>query len=163
MRCALLILHIFVRENNLLLLLMIKINYPQFNFRIKEEENKEVIFDEVRKLWVRLTPEEWVRQNIIQFFLQELKYPASLFSIEKEIKLGDLRKRCDIIIYKNSLPWMIIECKEPNVLINQITLQQILRYHLALPVPYLCLSNGNEVYLFKKIDNAFKEIMEFPL
>lgn len=157
-----LILHIFVRENNLLLQSMIKINYPKFNFRIKVEENKEIIFDEVRKLWVRLTPEEWVRQNMIQFFLQELKYPASLYSIEKEIKLGSLRKRCDIIIYKDSLPWMIIECKEPNVPINQSTLQQILRYHLALPVPYLCLSNGTEVYLFEKTNNTFKEIIEFP-
>ena len=107
-------LHIFERENNLLHNSMIKINYPQFNFRIKVEESKEIIFDEVRRLWVRLTPEEWVRQNLIQYFLQELKYSASLFSIEKEIKLGTLRKRCDIIIYKNAVPWMIIECKEPN-------------------------------------------------
>ncbi len=157
------ILHIFVRKNNLLLLFMIKINYPAFSFKIKVEENKEIIFDEVRKRWVKLTPEEWVRQNMIQFLLQTAKYPASLFSIEKEIKLGDLRKRCDIIVYKASLPWMIIECKEPNVPINEVTLQQILRYHLALPVPYLCLSNGTDVYLFEKKQHSFIEIKEFPL
>jgi hypothetical protein len=89
-------------ENNPLHLLMIKINYPPFNFKIREEDNKEFIFDDVRKRWVRLTPEEWVRQNMIQFLLQAHQYPASLFSIEKEIKLGELRKRCDIIIYNQN-------------------------------------------------------------
>jgi hypothetical protein len=142
---------------------MIKIDYPAYNFKIKGEENKEIIFDEIRKRWVRLTPEEWVRQNMIQYLLQELKYPASLLSIEKEIKLGELRKRCDLIVYKNAAPWMIIECKEPNVAISQHTLQQILRYHLALPVPFLCLTNGNNVFLFEKIENQFKEIGAFPL
>jgi len=141
---------------------MIKINYPSFNFKIKGEASNELIFDEVRKRWVRLTPEEWVRQNMIQYLLQELNYPASLFSIEKEVKLGELRKRCDIIVYKNALPWIIIECKEPNVPITEKTLQQILRYHLALPVPYLCLTNGNNVFLFEKKDEQFKEIFSFP-
>ena len=155
-------LHKFVCENNVLLLFMIKIIYPAFKYRIKEEENKEIIFDEIRKQWVRLTPEEWVRQNMIQFLLQVPKYPAALFSIEKEIKLGELRKRCDIIVYKESAPWMIIECKEHNVPINEKTLQQILRYHQALPVPYLCLTNGTDVYLFEKTNNSFIEIKNFP-
>ncbi len=141
---------------------MIKVNYPPFRYNIKGEENKELIFDEVRKRWVRLTPEEWVRQNMIQYLLQVLTYPASLLSIEKELKLGELRKRCDVIVYKGVSPWMIIECKEPNVPLSEKTLQQILRYHLAIPVPYLCLTNGNNVYLFEKINNNFKEIGEFP-
>ncbi len=141
---------------------MVKVKYPEFNFRIKEAEGKELIFDEVRKRWVKLTPEEWVRQNMIQFLLQTMQYPAVLLSIEKEIKLGELRKRCDIIIYKDVNPWMIVECKEPNVPLSQSTLQQILRYHLALPVPYLCLTNGNSVFLFQKINNQFVEIEEFP-
>ena len=141
---------------------MIKVKYPEFNFRIKDAEGKELIFDEVRKRWVKLTPEEWVRQNIIQFLLQTIHYPAALLSIEKEIRLGELRKRCDIIIYKDVNPWMIVECKEPNVPLSQSTLQQILRYHLALPVPYLCLTNGNSVFLFQKINNQFIEIEEFP-
>ncbi len=141
---------------------MIKINYPPFNFKIKGEDSKEFIFDEIRKRWVRLTPEEWVRQNMIQYLLQELNYASSLFSIEKEVKLGELRKRCDIIIYKDAVPWIIIECKEPNVPLTEKTLQQILRYHLALPVPYLCLTNGNNVFLFEKRDEQFKEIFAFP-
>jgi len=141
---------------------MIKVNYPLFQYKIKGEENKELIFDEVRKRWVRLTPEEWVRQNMIQYLLQDLKYPASLLSIEKELKLGELRKRCDIIVYKDATPWMIIECKEPNVPLSEKTMQQILRYHLALPVPFLCLTNGNQVFLFKKVNNNFTEIGAFP-
>ena len=141
---------------------MIKVNYPLFQYKIKGEENKELIFDEVRKRWVRLTPEEWVRQNMIQYLLQDLKYPASLLSIEKELKLGELRKRCDIIVYKDASPWMIIECKEPNVPISEKTMQQILRYHLALPVPFLCLTNGNQVFLFEKVNHNFTEIGAFP-
>ena len=142
---------------------MIKINYPPFNFKIKGEDSKEFIFDEIRKRWVRLTPEEWVLQNMIQYLLQELNYASSLFSIEKEVKLGELRKRCDIIIYKDAVPWLIIECKEPNVPLSEKTMQQILRYHQALPVPYLCLTNGNHVFLFEKVANNFKEITGFPL
>jgi len=141
---------------------MIKVNYPLFQYKIKGEENKELIFDEVRKRWVRLTPEEWVRQNMIQYLLQDLKYPASLLSIEKELKLGELRKRCDIIVYKDATPWMIIECKEPNVPLSEKTMQQILRYHLALPVPFLCLTNGNQVFLFEKVNHNFTEIGAFP-
>ena len=141
---------------------MIKVNYPLFQYKIKGEENKELIFDEVRKRWVRLTPEEWVRQNMIQYLLQDLKYPASLLSIEKELKLGELRKRCDVIVYKDATPWMIIECKEPNVPLSEKTMQQILRYHLALPVPFLCLTNGNQVFLFEKVNHNFTEIGAFP-
>ena len=89
---------------------MIKIQYPKFDFRIKKEDGKEWIFDEFRKQWVRLTPEEWVRQNILQYLVQVKKYPASLIAIEKEITLGELRKRFDILIYRDAKPWMIIEC-----------------------------------------------------
>ena len=97
---------------------MITLQYPQFNFRIKEEDGKEWIFDEFRKQWVRLTPEEWVRQNMLQYLVQIKKYPSSLIAIEKEIAVGEMRKRFDILVYKNAVPWMIIECKEMNVALN---------------------------------------------
>jgi len=141
---------------------MIKIDYPNIDFKIKIVGNKETIFDEIRKRWVSLTPEEWVRQNIIQYLLHTVKYPAALFSIEKEIRLGELKKRCDIIIYNNASPWMIIECKEPTVVLNESTLSQILRYHLALPVPFLFLTNGIHNYLFEKKEDGFYEIKTFP-
>ncbi|MFP5043086.1 type I restriction enzyme HsdR N-terminal domain-containing protein [Parasediminibacterium sp. JCM 36343] len=142
---------------------MIKIEYPPYNFKIKAEKGKELIFDGARKRWVSLTPEEWVRQNFIQYLLQEIQYPASLIAIEKEIQLGELRKRCDIILYKKAIPWMIIECKEMNVPLTEKTVGQILHYHQAMPVPYLCLTNGNHVFIFEKTENSFREIKTFPV
>lgn len=127
---------------------MIKINYPNHPFNIKEENNKHFIFDEVRKKWVILTPEEWVRQNYIQYLIQEIKVPASLIAVEKQIRLNDITKRCDIIVYKNSKPWMIVECKEQYVAINENTLQQILGYNQQLNVHFLVLTNGNSTFVF---------------
>jgi hypothetical protein len=125
---------------------MIRLEFPNHQFRFKEENNKEFIFDEIRKRWVRLTPEEWVRQNFIQYLIQIKKYPASLLAIEKEIKLGELKKRCDIIIYKNAVPWMIVECKEPDVILDDKTAQQIFAYNMVLKATYLVLINGNKTY-----------------
>lgn len=122
---------------------MVTINYPSPDFKIKEENSKEFIFDEFRKLWVRLTPEEWVRQNFLQYIVQVKKYPASLIAVETEIKLNELRKRCDIIIYKNDKPWMIVECKEMNEPLNDSVLQQVLRYNISIPSVYLVITNGS--------------------
>ncbi len=130
---------------------MIRIAYPQNNFRFKEEDGKEFIFDEVRKQWLRLTPEEWVRQNFLQYLIQTKKYPASLIAIEKEIALGELKRRCDIIIYKNEKPWMIIECKEMNVSLNDKVVNQILNYNQSLDVHYLIITNGTEIFGFDTI------------
>ena len=141
---------------------MIKINYPNFSFKIKGEQINAAIFDEIRKQWVKLLPEEWVRQNFIQFLLQEMHYPASLIAVEKEIKLGSLSKRCDLIVYNNQAPWMLIECKAPKINISEETLLQALRYHQSVPVPFICLTNGTQVYLFEKQNQQFTEINEFP-
>ena len=123
---------------------MIKIEYPSYQPKIKKETGKEFIFDEVRKRWVILTPEEWVRQNFLQYLIQVKKYPASLIAVEKEIKLGDLKKRFDIVVYDtNSKPWMIIECKEMNVQLDTTVLDQVLRYNISLNAPFLVLTNGN--------------------
>ena len=122
---------------------MIQIDYPEPSFKIKKENNTEFIFDTIRKKWLVLTPEEWVRQNFLQYIIQVKKYPASLIAVEKEIKLGDLKKRCDIIIYKNEKPWMIVECKEMKVPINAKTLDQILNYNQTLAVQFLVTTNGN--------------------
>ena len=95
---------------------MIKIYYPPYPFKIKEEEpGKEFIFDEQRKQWVRLTEEEWVRQNFTQYLLQVKKYPSSYIAVEKKMKLGEMNKRFDILVYdKAAKPWMMIECKAMN-------------------------------------------------
>ena len=123
---------------------MIKIDYPPYQPKIKKENKKEFIFDEFRKRWVVLTPEEWVRQNFLQYLTLIKKYPASLIAIEKEIKLGELKKRFDIVVYDSyTKPWMIIECKEMNVPLDRTVLDQVLRYNINLQVPYLVITNGS--------------------
>jgi hypothetical protein len=141
---------------------MLQINYPDYNFRIKKEKNKELIFDEVRLQWITLTPEEWIRQNFLQYLINVKEYPKSLLSIEKIINLGELKKRCDIVVYKNDLPWMIIECKEMNIDLKVPVLEQILRYNIGLPVKYLVLTNGNKTFAFELSENGLMEINELP-
>lgn len=142
---------------------MLQIEYPIYKFKIKEENNREFIFDVIRKKWVRLTPEEWVRQNFIQYLLQVKKYPASLIAVEKEIVLVDLRKRCDIVIYKNGNAYMIIECKEKNVALSEAVLQQILRYNISLQVSILVVTNGNETYAAQIREGVVTELNELPI
>lgn len=141
---------------------MIRIQYPHFDYRIKKEGEKEWIFDEFRKQWVRLTPEEWVRQNILQYLVQVKKYPASLIAIEKEISLGELRKRFDILVYREARPWMMIECKEMNVAMDEPALKQALNYNITLQTPFLVITNGSHVYGFALKDGVMEEIFELP-
>ncbi len=141
---------------------MLKIVYPEQNFRLKQEDNKELIFDEFRKLWVRLTPEEWVRQNFLQYLVQVKKYPASLIAVETEIKLNDLRKRCDIIVYKEGKPWMIIECKEMNEPLNESVLQQVLRYNISIPSIYIVITNGSFTNAWLLNSGKAEDINDLP-
>ena len=142
---------------------MIKIDYPVYDFKIRKEKNIEFIFDAMRKRWLTLTPEEWVRQNILQYIVKVKNYPASLIAIEKEIYLGELKKRCDIVVYnRNTLPWMIIECKEMNEQLNTKVLDQILRYHITLSAKYLVVTNGSYCFGFEKREGQFYEIDELP-
>ena len=142
---------------------MIKIDYPVYDFKIKKEKNTELIFDAARKRWLVLTGEEWVRQNFLQYIVQVKKYPVSLIAIEKEIYLGELKKRCDIVVYsRDTLPWMIIECKEMNEQLNAKVLDQILRYHITLPAKYLVVTNGSYCFGFEKREGQFYEMNEFP-
>jgi len=142
---------------------MIKIEYPPYQPKIKEEKGKELIFDEFRKRWVILTPEEWVRQNFLQYLTQIKKYPASLIAIEKEIKLGELKKRFDIVVYDaDTKPWMIVECKEMNVALDKSVLDQVLRYNMALKVPYLVITNGSYCMALQLKENLMEEIDALP-
>lgn len=129
---------------------------------MKEEDNRKMIFDEFRKLWVKLTPEEWVRQNFLQYLVQVKNYPASLIAVETEIKLNDLRKRCDIIVYKESKPWMIVECKEMNEPLNESVLQQVLRYNISIPSVYLVITNGSFTNAWLLNDGKVQQISELP-
>jgi predicted type IV restriction endonuclease len=141
---------------------MIKIKFPKQQVQVRQREGVNEIFDIIRKKWLRFSPEEWVRQHMIHYLLLK-KYPASLIAIEKEIKLGELKKRCDIVVYtRQAAPFMIIECKEMNVPLSEKTLEQILRYHITLPASYLIITNGSHCYGFHKVKDQFTETNEFP-
>ncbi|MDP4255005.1 MAG: type I restriction enzyme HsdR N-terminal domain-containing protein, partial [Bacteroidota bacterium] len=96
---------------------MIRIYYPTHSFKIREpERKKEEIWDELRKLWVRLTPEEWVRQNFVQYLIQVKNYPSSYIAVERRMKLGELNKRFDLLVFdKTAQPWMLVECKGTDI------------------------------------------------
>ncbi len=129
---------------------MQKLNLPEFKFTIKEDGNKNLIFDEVRKQFVVLTPEEWVRQNFIKYLIHYLNYPIGLLSIEHNLKINTLQKRCDIVVFSKKLtPVLIVECKKPGVKIDQKVTDQIVRYNYKLRVPYLLMTNGLQHYCLK--------------
>src|SRR6478609_2809468 len=142
---------------------MIKIKYPSFKFQIKDAAGSEIIFDALRKKWITLTPEEWVRQNFIQYLLQEAKYPPSLIAIEKEIMLGELKKRFDVLIYNRShQPWMMIECKSTEINLDQKVLDQVLRYNISVPVQFMVITNGEYSYAFERKEGELLMLKELP-
>lgn len=142
---------------------MIKVNYPEPVFRFKEENGKELIFDFIRKQWLLLSEEEWVRQNFIQFLVQEMKYPIELIAVEKEIQLGELKKRFDILVYdRNHKPWMLIECKAGKISPDEKVFMQILRYNISIPANFLVITNGHFTYAWEKKGGELKEIMQLP-
>jgi len=139
-----------------------KLNFPTYTFRFKNSENKISIFDCIRKKFVILQPEEWVRQHCIQFLIQEKNYPISLINVEKELKVNKLSKRYDIVVFNpDGSIHLIVECKAPQITINQEAFDQIARYNLVLNATYLMVTNGinhyycqmdfkNECYQFLK-------------
>ncbi|MEN9349850.1 MAG: hypothetical protein RL372_828 [Bacteroidota bacterium] len=138
---------------------MIQVEYPNFAHQIKSLDQKEQIFDPFRKIWIRLTPEEWVRQNFLQVLVQKQGVPASLIAIEKEIKWGETKKRFDILVYKDTKPWLIVECKEMNVPLSELVLQQVLQYNSKLETQYIVITNGNDTFGFN-IKNQTPIVME---
>ncbi len=142
---------------------MVNINYPEPGFRIRQEDGKDLIFDSLRKKWIVLTPEEWVRQNFVQYLLQVKNYPATLIAIEKEINLGELKKRFDILVYdKNHQPWMMIECKAAAIKLDEKVLEQILRYNISIPVNYLIVTNGSRCFGWIRLAGKLDLITEMP-
>jgi hypothetical protein len=130
---------------------MIKIAFGQYDFRYRKENGKEQIFDDLRKKWVRLTPEEWVRQNWVKYILEHCRYPSSLIGIEKTLRLGELEKRFDLLVYDQShQPWLLMECKAQDVELSTSVLDQVLNYHQQIPATYLMITNGQLSYLWKK-------------
>ena len=123
------------------------LNFPKFSFRFKNSENKVSIFDAVRKKFIILQPEEWVRQHCVQYLVTEKKYPLSLINVEKEMTINNMRKRYDIVVFNTQGEvHLIVECKAPQIEIDQSTFDQIARYNMALKANYLMVTNGLEHY-----------------
>ncbi|HRL71602.1 MAG TPA: type I restriction enzyme HsdR N-terminal domain-containing protein [Flavobacterium sp.] len=126
---------------------MQKLNFQLYNFRFKNNENKVSIFDEIRKKFIILTPEEWVRQHVVQFLLEEKKYPKSLINVEKVLKINGLRKRYDVVVFNSDGSiFILIECKAPEIKITQATFDQIARYNMTMNAQFLMVTNGLNHY-----------------
>jgi hypothetical protein len=120
-----------------------ELTLPQYSFKIAGEPGKETIFDQIRRKYVKLTPEEWVRQHFVQYLIREGKYPPGLIGIEVPFKLNKLTKRIDILVHDRSgKPVMIIECKEPEIELDQEVFDQIVNYNMKFNVPFLVVTNG---------------------
>ncbi len=138
------------------------LNLPTYNFKLKNSQNKTLIFDKLRKKYVVLTPEEWVRQHFVHFLIDQKRYPETLIAIEKQLTINNLKKRTDILIFNSDgKPEVIIECKAPSIKISQKTFDQIARYNLQLKAEFLIVTNGlthfyckmdfkNKTYIFLK-------------
>jgi len=119
------------------------LNFPAFNFRFKNSENKVYIFDVIRKKFVVLQPEEWVRQHVVHYLISIKKYPLSLINVEKQLKVNSLSRRYDIVVFKpNGEIALLVECKAPQIAITQDTFDQIAKYNLQLQSNYLMVTNG---------------------
>ena len=129
---------------------MKQLQFPSYSFRFKNSEKKVAIFDEIRKKFIIITPEEWVRQHVVQFLLQDKKYPKSHINVEKLLKINDLNKRYDVVVYNpDGSIFILVECKAPEIKISQHTFDQIARYNMTLNAEYLMVTNGLNHYFCK--------------
>jgi hypothetical protein len=144
---------------------MQKLNLPEYDFRIKTDDGKTLIFDAIRRKFVVLTPEEWVRQNFIEYLKTEKKYPENLMAVEKQVKINGLQRRFDLLIYtRNGQPFLIAEFKAPEVKITQEVFDQVVRYNMALKVARIIVSNGLQHFACEidYTNNSFSYLLEVP-
>lgn len=139
---------------------MLNVKYPEKKPSVAVREGVEKIFCVSRKKWVVLTPEEWVRQNFMLYLSETLNFPLSLMAVEKQIKIGELNKRFDIVVYKDSVPFILTECKEMNVPLSTSVLQQVLNYNMGIQAQYVIVTNGNQSFAFEKSNHSFVEVHE---
>ena len=144
---------------------MLSLNLPAFNAKIETRNGKNVICDVIRRRYVALTPEEWVRQHFVHFLLAHKGYPQSLIANEVQVQLNNTKKRCDTVLYRRDLTArMIVEYKAPEIEITQKVFDQITRYHMALKVDYLIVSNGIQHYCCRMDyeQNSYTFLKEIP-
>lgn len=145
---------------------MRQLNFSKYQFRFKNSENKVAIFDVIRKKFIVLTPEEWVRQHVVQFLLEEKNYPKSLINVEKVLKVNGLRKRYDVVVYNSDGSiFILVECKAPEIKIAQATFDQIATYNMTLNAQFLMVTNGlNHYFCQMDFENEkYKFLSELPI
>ncbi|MBZ9626725.1 type I restriction enzyme HsdR N-terminal domain-containing protein [Psychroflexus sp. CAK1W] len=143
---------------------MLKLNFPEYSFKLKSKENKPAIFSILRKKYFVLTPEEWVRQHCVKYLISEKNYSVSLLNEERQIHLNGISKRYDIVGFKpDGAIELVVECKAPHIDINQETFDQIARYNMVLKAEYLMITNGLKHYFcqmdYKKETYVFLETL----
>ena len=138
---------------------MQKLNFPEYTFRFKNSENKVAIFDDIRKKFIVLTPEEWVRQHVVRYLLENKNFPKGHVNVEKIVKVNGMNKRYDIVVFRpDGSIYLIVECKAPAVPIAQTTFDQIARYNMTLNATHLMVTNGLSHYFCQMDHEAEKYI-----
>lgn len=141
---------------------MITVQFPAPQFNIKCKEGKRYIFDGIRRRWLVLTEEEWVRQNMVAYFLS-IRYPKEAMALEKAIVVNGLKKRFDLLLYnKLHQPWMLVECKAPQVPLTEDVLQQALRYNMVVPANWIVITNGEKTVGWKKEKEGLLLVSTLP-
>lgn len=144
---------------------MLKLNLPDFDYRIENRNGKLFIFDAIRKKFVHLSPEEWVRQHFLHLMIKHLGYPRSLMRIESGLKYNDLQKRSDILGYDQKLmPLVLVECKAPHIPLGDKVVEQIAAYNKVCQAPLIALTNGMKTYAVLKTKGSgeFQMMREIP-
>ena len=144
---------------------MLALNLPTFELKMKDDGTKKSIFDVIRRKYVALTPEEWVRQHFVHYLMEQLGYPQELLANEVEVSLNGMSRRCDTVLYNRDLEArMIVEYKAPSIPITQNVFNQIMRYNMVLHVDYLVVSNGIDHYCCKMdySTNNYTFLTEIP-
>ena len=142
------------------------LNLPSFEAKVIRKDGRPAIFDFIRRRYVALTPEEWVRQHFVHFLIEHKGYPRALMANEVQLKLNHTQKRCDTVLYRRDLTaQMIVEYKAPDVEITQAVFDQIGRYNLFLHVEYLVVSNGLQHYCCRMdyVQNRYQFLPDIPL
>lgn len=137
---------------------MVKLNLPGCDLKLRNEKGKAEVFDIIRKKYITLTPEEWVRQHFIHYLINSLKYPRALISCENGLKYNELQKRTDIVVYdRTGKPYMVVECKAPEIKLSQSVFDQAACYNYTIQAKYLSVTNGL-VHYCCRVDRAVQKI-----
>ena len=141
------------------------LNFNKYDFRFRNTDDRVCIFDEIRRKFIVLTPEEWVRQHVVQYFLIEKKYPKSLINVEKILKINGITKRYDVVVFnRDGSIFILVECKAPEIKVSQMTFDQIARYNMTMKAQFLMVTNGQQHY-FCQMDfehEKYRFLSELP-